>query len=54
MVTTGIISISAIDCNSANADEIITPPPANIIGFSDVKSNCIAFSILGISGSVHG
>ena len=54
VVTTGIINISAIDCNSANADDMITPPPAKIIGFSADKSNSIAFSILGISGSVHG
>ena len=54
VVTTGSIKVSAIDCNSANADEIIVPPPAKIIGFSELSNISIAFSQATISGSVQG
>jgi len=37
-----------------NAEEIIVPPPAKIIGFSEERSKSTALSILTISTSAHG
>ena len=54
MVTTGSMRVSAMDCNSANADEIIVPPPARMIGFSACNNISIALSTLTMSGSAQG
>ncbi|NHH96653.1 hypothetical protein DYY66_1014 [Candidatus Nitrosotalea sp. FS] len=48
------MSNSAIDWSSANALDIMTPPPARIIGLSADKSISVARSICVISGSTHG
>ena len=54
VVTTGIIKVSAIDCNSANAEEMIVPPPAKIIGLSELTSMSTALWTEATSGSFQG